>query len=67
MARSSPRAVFAVSDFDVITGPPSLPSRLPSPAGGPLPGEAIGGKPAVDKGAPVPPGDARALAEPDRQ
>ena len=48
MARSSSRSVFALSDFDVITGPPSLPSRLPSPAGGSLPSEAIPGKPAVE-------------------
>ena len=42
MARSSLHSAFAFSDFDVITGPPSLPRRLPSPAGGPLPTEAIG-------------------------
>jgi hypothetical protein len=48
MARSRLRPDFALSDFDVITGPPSLPSRLPSPAGGPLPSEAIDGKPVLD-------------------
>jgi hypothetical protein len=38
---------LTASDFDVITGPASLPSRLPSPAGGPLPTEAISGKSAL--------------------
>jgi hypothetical protein len=38
------RSHVTASDFDVITGPASLPSRLPSPAGGPLPTEAIPAK-----------------------
>ena len=41
------RPNVTASDFDVITGPASLPSRLPSPAGGPLPTEAISGKSAL--------------------
>ena len=59
------RSALLHADFDVITGPPSLPSRLPSPAGGPLPTEAIREKSPVESG--VHRGDANSVLEQQRR